>query len=65
VLWSYSYAPSVVPDLSYLKLEPGKTYWLFDKNGRCIGKLTPKGRWHNTLLIHRHSAICGGATNDN
>ncbi len=61
ILWGYSYAPAVVPDLSYLKLEPGKTYWLIDRDGRCIGKLTPKGdtRWHNTLLIHRYPNICG------
>lgn len=54
-VWGYQYSPELLPDLSWLQLQPGTQYRLFDQLHQCIGIITPAGE---TKLIHHFPAIC-------
>ena len=54
-VWGYVFDPVLVPDLSWMQLNQGTQYRLFDQAHQCIGIMTAAGE---PKLIHWFSDIC-------
>jgi len=54
-VWGYVFSPDLVPDLSWMQLNQGTQYRLFDEAHQCIGIITAVGE---PKLLHWFTDIC-------
>ena len=57
-VWGYVFSPDLVPDLSWMQLQQGVQYRLFDEAHQCIGIVTAAGE---PKLLHWFPDICSPA----